>query len=181
MEVVENSFRLGKKAKIRLLCFLMYFLAAFSLVLLGIKIIHNSNAVYAKEAAAATQTLFIPTISLSAPVIESQFTGKDLTVPDQIAASYSAHSNKTLLFGHSSTIFRDLQNLNPGAEVYFAGKKYQITQREEKKKSDISMQEILREEQTDTIVLMTCSGNAIPGTNGDHTHRLIFTATIVEE
>lgn len=143
---------------------------------IGIHIIKSSNAVYAQEAASATETLNIPSISLAAPVAVIEFTGSNLAVPEQIAGSYSVHQNKTLLYGHSSTIFSGLKYLKIGDEIEYRGKIYHVENLVENRKEDISMREILKEEITDTIVLMTCSGDAIPGTDGDHTHRLILTA-----
>ena len=165
-----------RERRIYLIYFVIYFLAAFMVANIGIHLIKSSNAVYAQEAAAATESLSIPSISLEAPVAVIQYTGSNLNVPEQIAGSYSVHENKTLLFGHSSTIFSGLKYLHIGDTITYRNNTYVISSIEEKPKAKISMKDILQAEEKDTIVLMTCSGDAIPGTNGDHTHRLILTA-----
>ena len=167
-----------REISIGMLMFVFYFLAAFLVANIGIHIIKSSNAVYAQESATASEILSIPAISLEAPVATIQYTGSNLNVPEQIAGSYSVHHNKTLIFGHSSTIFTNLKYLNLGDALIYHEKLYQITKIEEKPKVQISMKEILQEEKTDTIIVLTCSGEAIPDTNGDHTHRLIITAEL---
>ncbi len=176
MKPTARRIVFDRELKLNLIFFAMYFLAAFIVASIGIHILKNSNPVYAEEAAQATEKLIVPSISLEAPVAKIQFTGSTLNVPDQIAGSYSVHENKTLIFGHSSTIFQDLKILKIGTEIRYNNNVYRIMSIEEKAKDEISMKEILKEENTDTVVLMTCSGDPIPGTNGDHTHRLILTA-----
>ena len=174
MEVVEDFSIKSKKT--HLVIFAVYFLAAFFILLMGIKIIQNMNTVYAQESATASQNLSIPAIGLDTPVTTVEYTGTELSVPHKIAGAYTAHDNKTLLFGHSSTVFNELKNLRINDEISYNGKKYEIVSIENKEKSSISMKEILKEETTDTIVLMTCSGEPIPNTDADYTHRLIITA-----
>ncbi len=153
-----------------------YFFFAFFATYFGVKMMQNANSVYARESASATEELSIPSIELSTPVIVAEYEGKNLAVPDQIAASYSVNKNKTLLYGHSSTIFHDLKNIAIDDEVIYQEKTFRVVSIETKKKEDISMKEILSETEQNTIVIMTCSGEAIPNTNGDHTHRLIIYA-----
>ena len=88
--------------------------------------------------------------------------------------SYSNHVNKTFLIGHSSTVFRDLDQANVGDSISYNNVDYRIVDMEVFKKSDISMTEILKAEERDTIVLMTCAGE--PVGERDATHRLIVTA-----
>ncbi len=180
MENKARNFLLSRKSGVNFLFFSFYFIAAFVVANFCVQILKNTNSVYAEEAATATSTLSIPSISLTAPVTTIPFTGPKLDVPEQIAGSYSVHDNKTLIIGHSSTIFQGLKETKIGEKITLNNKMYQIMKIEEKAKSDISMQDVLQEENIDTIILMTCSGESIPGTDGDHTHRLIVTATISE-
>ena len=177
--VIKNRPPFSRRAKTNLAIFLLYFAFAAGFVYFGLQPSLKAQAeVYALEAATATETLLIPSINLEAPVAGMSLNGADLTVPERIAGFYSAHENKTLVVGHSSTIFENLKNLEKGQTFTYADKTYIVTDITEQLKSDISMSEILKAEGIDTVVLMTCSGDLIPNTNGDHTHRLIITAEI---
>ena len=180
MGSVIESYRFfgGRKLKLYFGIFLVYFIAGFAFLAIGLQPVKSAESVYASEAELAEESLQIPAISLDAPVKISTLTGTDLSVPEQIAGSFTMNKNKTFLFGHASTIFKDLKNLHLSDEVVYNEKHYRITDIVEKPKAEIDMANLLKEEQTDTIVLMTCSGEKIEGTNGDHTHRLILTAKI---
>lgn len=121
--------------------------------------------------------LEIPSINLNSPVVASELIDRELTVPDRIVGEYSMHENKTLLFGHSSTIFRTLKAVNLGDKISYGGKTYSIENIATKKKSYINMTEILETADRETIILMTCAGR--PLGHDDYTHRLIVTATKV--
>ena len=168
--------RLPREKKIYLVIFATYFLAAFAFVMIGLQPVKNSAAVYATESEAANGLLSINAINLNAPVKRVILQNKTLEVPEQIAGAYSVHENKTLIIGHSSTIFKDLKNTTVGMKIAYNGKEYTIRTIEEKLKQDIIMKDILKNEEKDTLILMTCSGEKIDGTSGDHTHRLIITA-----
>ena len=163
--------------KVHLFVFCAYFIAAFAFLTIGMQPVKDPSTVYATETENATGTLTIPNINLNTPVKPINLNGNDLDVPEQIAGSYSVHNNKTLIVGHSSTVFNNLHQLAIDDTIEYAAKSYRITKIEEKSKTAISMKEILKPEETDTLVLMTCSGEQIDGSNGDHTHRLIITAT----
>ena len=172
----EISGRLSRSKKIYLLIFATYFVAGFAFITIGLQPVKDSAAVYAVETEAATSLLTIDDINLYAPVKTVTLNDKTLEVPDQIAGAYSVHENKTLIMGHSSTIFKDLKNTTTGMKITYNGKIYTIMGIEEKLKQDISMQDILKAEEKDTLILMTCSGEKIAGSASDHTHRLIITA-----
>ncbi|MBR3264055.1 sortase [Candidatus Saccharibacteria bacterium] len=176
MGSVITRSRFSREKKIYLTIFLTYFVAAFVFLTIGLQPIKNSEAVYASEAESAINVLSIDSISLSAPVKAVMLNGKTLEVPEQIAGAYSVYNNKTLIIGHSSTIFANLKNVKLGEKISYNGKEFTINDIREEKKEDIIMKDILREETTDTVILMTCSGEKIEGTSGDHTHRLIITA-----
>ena len=168
--------RLPREKKIYLIIFATYFLAAFAFVVIGLQPVKSSAAVYATESETASGLLSIDAINLNAPVKKVALNGKTLEVPEQIAGAYSVHENKTLVIGHSSTIFKDLKSTTIGMKIAYNGKTYTIRTIEEKLKQDIIMKDILKTEEKDTLVLMTCSGEKINGTSDDHTHRLIITA-----
>ena len=160
--------------------FAAYAVFTFAFFTIGLQPVRSAETVYAEESTEADSILNIPSISLTAPVMQSTVTDNVLSVPDQIAASYSTSTNKTLIFGHSSTIFKDLNLVKIGEIATYNEKSYQIIDITEKQKNDISMPEILAPASKDTIVLMTCSGELIPNSDGDHTHRLIITAERAE-
>ena len=126
--------------------------------------------------AASYPRLSIAAINLETPVEKLALEGRKLNVPDMIAGSYSSEPKKTLIVGHSSTVFEDLDQLEVGQELVYDDQRYSISGIEVLAKDDISMVEILSETAEDTIVLMTCAGESLP--NQDATHRLIITAEI---
>ena len=166
--------RFGKKKIVYLSIFLMYFLGGAAFVYFGLQPATSAQEVYAKEQETATAHLSIPSIGIDLPVTKVELKGKDLTVPEQIAGSYSAHQNKTLLIGHSSTAFKSLPDIKLNDKLTYLDKEYYIADIETKDKSSISMKQILKPEEEDTIVLMTCAGQEISAR--DYTERLIVTA-----
>lgn len=180
MECVIQRTRFSRTRIIHMAILSAYFIAGFAFITIGLQPSQSANSVYAAEAAGATATLDAPSINLSAPVTDVPLVGKNLEVPEQIAGAYSLHTNKTLIIGHSSTIFSSLKDLQVGQQFTYKSTSFTIKSISEKKKEDISMQEVLSAADTPTVVLMTCSGDTIPNTNGDHTHRLIITAEQTE-
>ena len=118
--------------------------------------------------------LAIPSIGLDSDVTSLTLNDNRLDTPDTIVGSYSQAENKTLLIGHSTTIFENLKTIMMGDEIMYDGKTYDVVERYVAAKKDISMDELLSEGSRDTIVLMTCAGTLLDG--GDATHRLIVVA-----
>ena len=174
--VIQRS-RFSKEVKIKLGIFATYFVATLAFVYFGLQPATSSEEVYAKESETAITTLSLPTDNQeNIPVKKIAKNGKNLEVPEQIVGTYSIHENKTLLIGHSSTAFKNLKDLQQNDKITYNGKEYTITNIQEKLKQDISMKEILKPEEKDTVVLMTCSGEKIANSE-DYTHRLIITAS----
>ena len=119
----------------------------------------------------------IPSIDLMSDVTELQLDGRKLNTPDTIVGSYSDATNKTLLIGHSSTVFYKLDETNVGDVVWYNGHGYEIKEKVTLLKSEINMNKILKSEDVDTLVIMTCAGVELD--NQDATHRLILTAKAV--
>lgn len=174
---MQNKLR-NRKIRLYVGIFLIYFVAGFAFLAIGLQPVKSAEAVYATEAESAEEYLEIPAISLSTPVKISTLTGSDLSVPEQIAASYSMHDNKYFIFGHSSSVFKDIKNLQIGNQIIYQGQSYKVSLVEEKAKANVNMEDILASADIPTIILMTCSGEKIEGTNGDHTHRIIVTAEL---
>ena len=118
--------------------------------------------------------LLIPSIDLTSGVTKLELKNNKLDTPDSIVGSYARNTNKTLLIGHSSTVFKNLDQVNVSDTVIYNNIKYAITNVETFKKSDISMSNILKSEEKNTLILMTCAGT--PVGEKDATHRLIVTA-----
>ena len=121
-----------------------------------------------------TASLNIPSISLSADVTTLEPINGKLDTPDTIVGSYSYHSNKTLLIGHSTTVFSKLNEVSLEDELEYDNNLYRVIAVDFVKKSSVNMNNLLKFEKKDTLVLMTCAGTLLD--NGDATHRLIITA-----
>ena len=118
--------------------------------------------------------LEIPAIGLVSEVTTLDLQERKLNAPDSIVGSYSRAENKTLLIGHSTTAFSSLDKLNLGEEIVYRNKVYRVAGRAMVEKNKISMREILKTEENDTLVLMTCAGELYE--DRDASHRLIITA-----
>lgn len=120
--------------------------------------------------------LNIPSIALAAPVAEIHLKNRELIAPDTIAGIYHAHPNKLFIIGHSSTVFKNLDQVRVADYLSYGGEAYQIITKTVLEKSAINMADILADADERTIVLMTCAGKSLP--NHDATHRLIITAKL---
>ena len=118
--------------------------------------------------------LVIPSIGFESDVTELSLVDNKLDTPDTIVGSYSEHHNKTLLIGHESTVFYDLDEVKIGDVINYDGLNYAIVKARLAIKDSIDMEEILEPAENDTVVIMTCAGADLG--NGDATHRLIITA-----
>lgn len=118
--------------------------------------------------------LSIPSIGLNSDVTKLKLENKHLETPTTIVGSYTQAKNKTLLIGHSTTVFENLENVNIGEEIQYEQKNYRILGKEVFAKSEIDMDEVLKPAERDTIIIMTCAGELYDG--GDASHRLIIEA-----
>lgn len=124
--------------------------------------------------ASSEERLFIPKIGLIAQVKNIERQGNRLIAPDTIAGAYKPTNHKTVIIGHSSTIFKDLDQLKGSETFTFDQTEYKITRREVVEKRFVDMAEIVAETEKNTVVLMTCFGEPLGGQ--DYSHRLIITA-----
>lgn len=118
--------------------------------------------------------LTIPDIGLSAEVTKLELVDGELKTPDTIAGSFARARNKTLIIGHSSTVFHDLKNVRIGNEINYNNKVYRIIKEQLSVKEVVKMNEILAPSNKDTLILMTCAGTERG--DGDADYRLIITA-----
>ena len=115
----------------------------------------------------------IPSIGLNSDVTALSLTSEGLQTPDTIVGSYT-RGNKTLLIGHSTTVFQDLDDVRLGDIIYYNGEKYKVLTISVARKEDIIMSELLRPDEQESLVVMTCAGTLLP--HGDATHRLMLDA-----
>lgn len=120
-------------------------------------------------------SLEVSSINLKTPVKNLELVDRQLETPANIAGAYSQNQHKTLLIGHSSTVFKNLHQVKLSDQIVYSGDTYKINRIETLEKSNISMSKILAETEVETIIIMTCAGNPLP--NQDATHRLIVYAT----
>lgn len=119
--------------------------------------------------------LEIPSIDLQTPVKNLELVNHQLETPASIAGSYSQNPHKTLLIGHSSTVFNNLQNVQLADRITYDEGSYDVTRIETVAKENIDMTELLAASTDDILVIMTCAGEPLP--DQDATHRLIVYAT----
>lgn len=150
------------------------FTAAFFTIMLPIYIFIGLQSALPAEAA-NYPVLKIDSIQLKTPVAPLELTNYQLIAPATIAGSYSHAANKTLIIGHSSTIFAKLDQVQMNDQFTYNNKTYQVVDITVQAKPDISMNEVLAPAEADTIIIMTCAGEPLP--NQDATHRLLITAT----
>ena len=177
--VIEQDFgsclvrrRNVKRFKLGLAVF--YLLAIATFIVVGLQTTDTSAEVRAAEVAQAEAYLSIRAINLATPVVRIELVNRTLNAPQYLAGAYHAHDNKTLIIGHSSTIFNQLHQLKIGDYIDYEAGTYRITDLSTQVKEDISMSSILRDEASPTLILMTCAGKPLGGM--DFSHRLIITA-----
>lgn len=162
---------LKRRLDLRICLTVIYVLVAAVYLFVGLQ---PANA----EGYEISSRVVIPEAGLSADVTRLELANNALPTPDFIAGSFSRAKNKTLLIGHSTTAFSELWRADIGDEIIYDGRKYEVKLIEVYEKSGVNMNEILEPEDVDTVVLMTCEGELLPG--GDATHRLVVTATIAK-
>ena len=118
--------------------------------------------------------LNIPSIGLTSDVTSLELEDHKLNTPNTIVGSYTARTNKIFLIGHSTTVFKNLNQVKPGNLIEYNDKTYRIISTETLSKADIDMKTLLKSENQNTLVIMTCAGEIL--NHQDATHRFIVTA-----
>ena len=119
-------------------------------------------------------SLNIPSINLTSDVTSLKLENHKLNTPDTIVGSYTKYDSKIFLIGHSTTVFKNLNQVKPGELINYNGKNYLISGTKTLAKSEIDMNTLLAPEAHNTLVIMTCAGEILDGQ--DATHRFIVTA-----
>ena len=139
-------------------------------------IIYGLHPVEATEAYDVDTVLTIPSIGLNANVTVLEQTDDGLITPDDIVGSYSKYLNKTLLIGHSTGVFKDLNSVKNGDEVKYNGISYRVNKLVYTVKESINMEDLVAPADKESLILMTCAGELMD--DGDATHRLVIFASV---
>lgn len=158
---------LKKRLDFRKVFLALYFTFLIVYIVIGLRPAGATNYEISAE-------LTIPSIGLVSDVTTLSLIEHSLETPDTIVGSFTNRPHKTLLIGHSSTVFKRLWQVQIGDEITYDNTAYHVISSAIYAKEDINMEQVLSAETTDTIVIMTCSGTDLG--NGDATHRLIITA-----
>lgn len=118
--------------------------------------------------------LSIPSIDLYSDVTSLRLKERKLETPDEIVGSFRGGDHKTLLIGHSSSVFKNLNKVQLNEVIIYDEDSYVVKDIYIIPKDELYMADLLKAEEEDTIVIMTCAGEDLG--DGDATHRLIVTA-----
>ena len=148
-------------------------------VFLAVYIIVGLQPVSATSTTQIINTLLIPSIDLKTNVTKLALKDKELQIPDDIVGEFHTSKKNHLLLGHSTTIFKNLENLDVGDTIYYGDNRYIVSSEEIKDKDQVNMKELLKNTGAEKITLMTCAGELLE--NQDATRRLIITAEKVNQ
>ena len=148
-------------------------------VFLAVYIIVGLQPVSATSTTQIISTLSIPSIDLEANVTKLTLKDKELQIPDDIVGEFHTSKKNHLLLGHSTTIFKNLENLDVGDTIYYGDNRYIVSTEGIKDKDQVNMKELLKNTGAEKITLMTCAGELLE--NQDATRRLIITAEKVNQ
>ena len=163
---------LKKRLDLRAVLAVLYVTTFLAYVIFGLQ---PAEAAQSYEVSAE---LNIPSIGLISDVTTLELENRELKTPDEIVGSFSRSKNKTLLIGHSSTIFQNLNQIRLNDEIFYNNNKYIVKKITIAEKAAVDMSELLMRADQDTLTIMTCAGANL--SNGDATHRLLVTAVIPE-
>ena len=169
-EIKEESVELKKRLSLRTVLIGLY------VVVFGVYVIWGLQPAEAAKSYEISTKLNIPSINLTTDVATLQLENRELKTPDAIVGSFSRADNKTLLIGHSTTVFQNLNNVKIGDEINYNNGIYVVKNIKVLEKANVDMSKILAPAEKQTLEIMTCIGDLLDG--GDATHRLIITAEI---
>ncbi|MDO4978786.1 MAG: sortase [Candidatus Saccharibacteria bacterium] len=126
------------------------------------------------QTSASSNLLLIPSIGLETSPKQVALDDHNLIAPATEAGVYHSAKNKDLLIGHSTTIFKNLHQVKLHDKITYGDVTYTVIEMYADAKEDISMDALLKTENTPTLILMTCAGESLD--EGDFSHRLIIRA-----
>lgn len=148
-------------------------------VFLAAYIIIGLQPANATSAETIVNTLSIPSINLQTNVAKITLKDEQLQVPDNIVGEFHTSKKNHLLLGHSTTIFKNLENIDIGDTIFYGDNQYIVSTEEVKDKDQVNMKDLLKNTGAEKITLMTCAGKLLE--NQDATKRLIITAEKVNQ
>ena len=117
----------------------------------------------------------------NAEIISAPPDGRTLPTPEHQIGLYQPYTDLTFLYGHNTTIFTDLHNVNLGDQITFRHLEtrdlttYQVTDIQTLKNSNVHMGQLLAKPSEKTLILMTCAGQ-FQDSLGTYDERLIIWA-----
>lgn len=120
--------------------------------------------------------LEIAKIDLFTPVERLERLGNTLIAPEVVAGEYQEMAGRSLVIGHSSTVFKRLSEVELGDSLVYDGVTYRVSERRILAKSEVDMTELVRADGKNSLILMTCIGESLGG--DDYTHRLVIKALV---
>ncbi|MBR3228629.1 sortase [Candidatus Saccharibacteria bacterium] len=160
---------LRKHLSFKYIAVVVYFVCFAAYIIIGLQ------PAEAAKSYAVSGRLNIPEIGLVSDVTTVELEDGTLPTPDTIVGSFTRATNKTFLFGHQSTVFKDLDKIELEDTIIYNNKTYKVYKTETLPTNEIKMNKLLKSEKTDTIVIMTCAGEDLGNKNS--THRLIIWAS----
>ena len=124
--------------------------------------------------------LRIPQVKVATDVRVALLDGDELLTPEKSAAIYE-RGGKKFIYGHNTTVFRNLDSIFEGDAIYFvdsAGAEldYFVTKVGYLSVDEIDMDLLLGEMSGENdLILMTCAGKIV---NGDYDERLVIFARL---
>ena len=161
---------LRKRLDSRIVFVIIYFSALLAYIIYGLQPAGAIDYV-------VSSTLSIPKIDLYSDVTNLELNNRELKTPESIVGSFSNQPNKTLLIGHSTTVFQRLNELDLFDSIKYGDSDYKVVKISLIPKPKIIMRDLLKKADKDTLVLMTCAGTLLD--NHDATHRLIDRKSVV--
>lgn len=162
----EECVNLKVRLDSRLVVWIFFVVAFFGYIIIGLQPVEAVSYEVSGK-------LFIPSISLDTDVTALNLEEHQLKTPGDIIGSFT-RKNKTLLIGHADTVFKNLEKVKSGDEIFYDDAKYQVSDMYMKNKSDINIDELMSSVNDDELIIMTCAGNSV--NEFDSTHRLIIIA-----
>lgn len=159
---------LKKRFNVRKLLIFVYF-AAFGVYL-------AVGFMPAEASKSSSGMLSIPKIDLVSEITDVELINNKLETPDTIVGRYSTSDSNDFLFGHSTTVFADLNKMSLNDLINYNGREYRVVRIDMMPKSMIHMSELLSDRKIDSVTIMTCAGELYE--NGGASHRLILTAIL---
>lgn len=119
--------------------------------------------------------LKIPSVNISAGIEDVEMIENKLETPDFSIGSFAPNKNKIFLFAHSSSAFKNLENIKLEDEILYNSETFLVTGISTLLVEKIDMRTVLKSAPEKTLILMTCAGEE---KDGNFPARLLVTAVL---